>query len=389
MKTKGIRFLSLLLSVVMLTGLFTTTTLAANYSTNYKQYSTPSSSDYAYWDGSRVVHASGTTISEMKWMQASLNWCISNLGLNANYLEVDGSMGPASRATVIAFQKAAGLTADGSFGPESIEKMKHVVDNEDSLTWISASNSITVKPGTTTTLKVRFGGVPISSIGGSYSGSGLSIGFTNITWGTECSATIQITASSSFKQSGSVTFKLVNDTKGTLNSKTIAIVPQSTSSNTGTYSLCWPVSTTASGYKTITSSLGARNAPVAGASVNHKGIDIGVANAKVLATADGVVKFVGSNSARGKYVVVYHQSLGLTSVYQHLSSYSVKEGQSVSKGQEIARSGNTGNSSGPHLHFELVLTSSAPSSVDCAWVGGAKLLDGHYNNSLIRYEYRK
>lgn len=187
-----------------------------------------------------------------------------------------------------------------------------------------------------------------------------------------------------------MTFKLVNDSKGTLNSKAITIAPQSTSSNTGTYSLCWPVSTTASGYKTITSSLGARNAPVAGASVNHKGIDIGVGtNSKVLAAADGAVKFVGSNSARGKYVVVYHQSLGLTSVYQHLSSYSVKAGQSVSKGQEIARSGNTGNSSGPHLHFELVLTSSAPSSVDCAWVSGAKLLDGHYNNSLIRYEYRK
>lgn len=113
------RLTSLLLSVVMLTGLFTTTALAANYSTNYNRYSEPSSngSDWAYWNGSKVVRSSTTTTSEMAWMQASLNWCIANLGLNANYLEVDGSMGPASRATVIAFQKAAGLTADGSFGP--------------------------------------------------------------------------------------------------------------------------------------------------------------------------------------------------------------------------------------------------------------------------------
>ena len=385
---KCIRILSLLLSVVMLTGLLTTVTFAANYTTNYKQYSTPSSSDYAYWDGSRVVRASGTTTSEVKWMQASLNFCVANLGLQADYLEVDGSLGPASRATVIAFQKAAGLTADGSFGPACIQRMKDIHNGKGSLTWISASNSITVKPGTRTTLKVKYGGTPIDCIGGSYRGAGLGIRITDVTWtNDECSATIQITASSSFKQSGSVTFKLLNGSK-TLNSKTITILPQS--SNNGTYNLCWPVSTTASGYKTITSSLGVRNAPVAGASVNHKGIDIGIrTNSKVLATADGVVQFVGSNSARGKYVVIYHQSLGLTSVYQHLSSYSVKAGQSVSKGQEIARSGNTGNSSGPHLHFELVLTSSAPSSVDCAWASGAKLLDGHYANSLIHYEFRK
>ena len=163
------------------------------------------------------------------------------------------------------------------------------------------------------------------------------------------------------------------------------------SSNTsGTYNLCWPVSTSVSGYKWITSSLGARTAPVAGASVNHKGVDIGIpSNSNVLATADGVVKFVGYNSARGNYVVVYHASLGLTSIYQHLSSYSVKVGQNVTKGQVIAKSGNTGNSSGPHLHFELVLTSSAPTTVDCAWLSGAKLLDGHYDNKLISYEYRK
>ena len=293
------RLVSFLLSAAMMASpIATMTSLAANHNTNYSQYSAPSSSDYAYWNGSRVVRAPGTTASEIAWMQASLNWCIANRGLQTPYVEIDSSLGPACRVGIIAFQKAAGLNPDGSFGPATIQCMKDVLSG-----------------------------------------------------------------------------------KRALNTST---------QTTSTYSLCWPVSTTASNYKTITSSLGVRNAPVAGASVNHKGIDIGVGtNSKILATADGVVKFVGSNSARGKYVVIYHKSLGITSVYQHLSSYSVKVGQSVSKGQEIARSGNTGNSSGPHLHFELVLTGSAPSSVDCAWFSGAKLLDGHYSNSLIRYEYRK
>lgn len=228
---KCIRILSLLLPVVMLTGLLTTMSFAANYSTNYKQYSAPSSSDYAYWNGSRVVRASGTTTSEMSWMQASLNWCVANLGLQADYVEVDGSLGPASRATVIAFQKAAGLTADGSFGPACIQRMKDILNGK-SLTWISASDSITVKPGTTATLNITYGGTPIHSIGGSYRGEGLAVGITDITWtNDECSATIQITASSSFKQSGSVTFNLLDGSKRVLNSKTICIVPKSTSSN--------------------------------------------------------------------------------------------------------------------------------------------------------------
>ena len=107
-----------------------------------------------------------------------------------------------------------------------------------------------------------------------------------------------------------------------------------------------------------------------------------------MATADGTVEFVGSNSVRGKYVVIYHEKIDLTSVYQHLSSYHVKSGDLVTKGQTIGSSGNTGNTSGPHLHFELVLTDSAPSSVDCAWANNAKLLDGHYENDLINYEYR-
>lgn len=156
------------------------------------------------------------------------------------------------------------------------------------------------------------------------------------------------------------------------------------------YDLCWPVSSSVSKYKNVTSSLGNRNDPISGAQASHKGIDIGIPEgSSVLATYGGVVKFVGSNSTRGKYVVIYHDDIDLTSVYQHLSSYSVKAGQKVTKGQVIAKSGNTGKSTGPHLHFELVVTTQAPVSVDCAWQAGVKLIDGHYNSNLINYTYSK
>lgn len=156
------------------------------------------------------------------------------------------------------------------------------------------------------------------------------------------------------------------------------------------YKLCWPVSVSASGSKNITSRLGNRTAPVPGASVKHKGIDIGVPNGtNVFSTYGGVVTDVGSTNSRGNYVVIYHGDIGLTSVYQHLSSTYVVKGQTVNFGDTIGKSGSTGNVSGPHLHFELVITSSqAQSNVDCAWANGAQLLDGHYDNSMISYTFK-
>lgn len=95
--------------------------------TSYSSYTAPSSSDYAYWDGSKVVKASGTTTSEIKWMQAALNYCIVNNGLSASKLTVDGSFGPSSKTTTTAFQKKFGLSADGSFGSATIARMKEVL----------------------------------------------------------------------------------------------------------------------------------------------------------------------------------------------------------------------------------------------------------------------
>ena len=382
MKKTAIRLVALLIMVSTIVGATAVTAFAANYDTNYSRYSAPGANDYAYWNGYRVVKASGTTVSEMKWMQASLNWCIANLGLQASYLDVDGSMGPASRNVVIAFQKAAGLTQDGSFGPSCISAMKDILKGKRALAWISGPDQVTIKAGSSTSVKLSFGGADVSNVAGTYGGTGVTCS-AQVNRKGNCYTILSINTDSTFTSSGSVTFQIL-DNRGASVSKTISIIPESK------YELCWPVSKGADNYKRITSSLGARNAPVAGATTNHKGIDIGVKNgSKVLATADGEVVFTGYNSARGNYVVIYHKAIGLTSVYQHLSSYCVKVGDNVSKGQKIALSGSTGNVSGPHLHFELILTSKKPTSVDCAWVSGAKLLDGDYNNTLIDYEFRK
>ena len=62
-------------------------------------------------------------------MQEALNYCIKNEGLNASKLSIDGSFGPASKKTTLAFQKATSLSADGKFGPATIKKMKSILND--------------------------------------------------------------------------------------------------------------------------------------------------------------------------------------------------------------------------------------------------------------------
>ena len=113
----------------------------------------------------------------------------------------------------------------------------------------------------------------------------------------------------------------------------------------------WPVGDS---YK-ITSEYGLRTAPTAGASTDHKGVDISVPTGTAVSAAiSGNVTKVGYNSASGNWIEITGNN-GLTTRYRHLSSALVSEGQTVKQGQTVARSGNTGNSTGPHLHFETLL----------------------------------
>ena len=87
----------------------------------------------------------------------------------------------------------------------------------------------------------------------------------------------------------------------------------------------------------------------------HTGIDIsysGIRGAAILASNSGTVLKAGWHNSYGNYVVISHGG-GYTTLYAHADSLAVSAGQTVSRGQTIAYVGSTGNSSGPHVHFEI------------------------------------
>ncbi|QIG89615.1 M23 family metallopeptidase [Chryseobacterium sp. POL2] len=85
----------------------------------------------------------------------------------------------------------------------------------------------------------------------------------------------------------------------------------------------------------------------------HKGIDVAVAyGTDVVAAAAGKVLFAGQKGGYGNCVIVSHAN-GLATLYGHLSSISVSANQEVKVGEVIAKSGNSGRSTGPHLHYEV------------------------------------
>lgn len=109
----------------------------------------------------------------------------------------------------------------------------------------------------------------------------------------------------------------------------------------------------------ITSSFGMRFHPVLGYSRLHAGMDIGVPmGTPVYALKDGVVIAAQSMSGYGNVVMINHGDI--TTVYGHNSSLAVSVGQTVKGGQLISYSGNSGVSSGPHLHFEVRNSSGQP-----------------------------
>lgn len=113
-------------------------------------------------------------------------------------------------------------------------------------------------------------------------------------------------------------------------------------------SLIWPTDSTY-----ITSDFGNRDAPTAGASTNHQGLDIGAAaGTPIYAAASGTIELATSNSSYGNYVMVNHGS-GTTTVYAHMESMTVSSGQYVTQGQIIGYVGSTGITTGPHLHYEV------------------------------------
>lgn len=105
----------------------------------------------------------------------------------------------------------------------------------------------------------------------------------------------------------------------------------------------------------LTSNFGRRSRPTKGASTYHKGVDWATpTGTAVYASCGGTVAKAGWGSGYG-YVVYINHPDGRQTRYGHLSKVLVSAGQTVSQGQKIALSGNTGVSTGPHLHFEILI----------------------------------
>ncbi|PWW08808.1 murein DD-endopeptidase MepM/ murein hydrolase activator NlpD [Paenibacillus cellulosilyticus] len=102
----------------------------------------------------------------------------------------------------------------------------------------------------------------------------------------------------------------------------------------------WPISS-----HTLSSSFGKRWGKM------HEGIDL-VGSSTIMAADDGVVEFAGEKSGYGNCVIINHKN-GYKTLYGHMKSISVKEGEIVEKGDKIGVMGNTGHSTGTHLHFEI------------------------------------
>jgi len=113
--------------------------------------------------------------------------------------------------------------------------------------------------------------------------------------------------------------------------------------------LAWPLT----GPMKVTSPYGERMHPIIGEEAFHRGVDLRAHyGSPILAAADGVVLYIGSKTTYGNMVVLLHGG-GIATVYGHLWKFAVQPYERVQKGQLLGYTGNTGFSTGPHLHFEV------------------------------------
>lgn len=115
-------------------------------------------------------------------------------------------------------------------------------------------------------------------------------------------------------------------------------------------SFLWPVAS----YVYVSSRFGLRVHPITGKTKSHTGIDIASNQGTAVYASDGgSVTLAGWNGGYGNCIMIDHGN-GYVTLYGHLSSISVSVGQTVSQGATIGAVGSTGNSTGPHLHFEVL-----------------------------------
>jgi murein DD-endopeptidase MepM/ murein hydrolase activator NlpD len=114
----------------------------------------------------------------------------------------------------------------------------------------------------------------------------------------------------------------------------------------------------------ITSTFGYRRSPYGRRSEFHHGIDLATySGAPIYATCDGKVTYSGWKTAYG-WTVEISNDYGFTTLYGHASKLLVKNGQTVKKGEVIARVGSSGRSTGPHLHYEVIVKGQSKNPKD-------------------------
>lgn len=128
----------------------------------------------------------------------------------------------------------------------------------------------------------------------------------------------------------------------------------------------------------LTSGFGMRRHPILGFSLMHKGLDFGAATGTpIQAAGDGVVELAGWNGAYGQYVRIKHGN-GYATAYAHMSRVGVKNGQRVRQGQIIGAVGTTGRSTGPHLHYEVMVNGKQVNPAGVRFPSGRKLEGREY-----------
>ena len=131
---------------------------------------------------------------------------------------------------------------------------------------------------------------------------------------------------------------------------TVTTVALNSPITNSTNSMCAPLQNAS-----LSSDFGPRTNPITKANENHKGLDLSAPTGSgIFAAADGTVELAQKSSTYGNYIIINHTG-GLKTLYAHCSKLLVKQGEKVSKGQVIALVGSTGQSTGPHLHFEVIL----------------------------------
>ncbi len=113
------------------------------------------------------------------------------------------------------------------------------------------------------------------------------------------------------------------------------------------------------GYNRISSGFGPRSAPKAGASTYHKGIDMAASMGTPIYAGDSGTVTSASYSGSGGNMIVINHGNGMQTYYMHCSKMYVSAGQKVSRGENIGAVGSTGNSTGPHLHFQVMVNGTA------------------------------